>query len=264
MNVHVLASGSSGNSACLQFGDTNILVDAGISARRIKNGLDAAGIAVESLSAVLVTHEHTDHISGLAMLTKKYRLPVYSRPDTFAAMSCRDLLPPECCRELPDSLDIGKVRVEPFSILHDAADPVGFNFFSGRTKCSFATDIGFVTGGVKARLENSDVLVLEANHDVNMLQSGAYPWYLKKRILGNRGHLSNNDCGWTLARMARKQHADVFLAHISKENNRPEVAEETVSRILEEDGLNLEEDITLHLTYPDRMVSLNYTQQGED
>lgn len=257
MKLHVLASGSSGNSTCIQFGDTNILVDAGISARRVKTGLDAIGVAVEDVSAVFVTHEHTDHISGLAMLTKKYHLPVYAKPATLAAMSCRDLLPPACCRELPDSLDIGNLRIEPFSISHDAADPVGFNFFSGQTKCSFATDIGFVTDSVKKRLENSDVLVFESNHDVDMLQTGSYPWYLKKRILGNRGHLSNNDCGWALARMAKKRHTDVFLAHISKENNRPDVAESTVSHILEEAGLKLGEDITLHVTYPDRMVSLN-------
>lgn len=260
MNLHVLASGSTGNSACLQFGDTNILVDAGISARRVKTGLDAAGIAVENIAAVLVTHEHSDHISGLAMLAKKYRLPVYARPAAFEAMPCRALPPPGCCRDLPDSLDIGGVRIEPFAVSHDAADPVGFNFFAGQTKCSFVTDLGFVTGSVKTRLDDSDLLVLESNHDVNMLQAGSYPWYLKKRILGNRGHLSNNDCGWTLARMAKKQHTDVFLAHISKENNRPEVAKATVGRILEEEGLNLGTDITLHLTYPDRTISLNQSE----
>lgn len=257
MKLHVLASGSAGNSTCLQFGDTNILVDAGISARRIKTGLDAIGVAVEDVSAVLVTHEHTDHVSGLAMLTKKYRLPVYAKPATLAALPCRDLLPPDCCRQLPESLDIGCVKIEPFAISHDAADPVGFNFFAGETKCSFATDIGFVTGSVKKRLENSDVMVFESNHDIDMLQTGSYPWYLKKRILSNRGHLSNNDCGWTLARMAKRQHTDVFLAHISKENNRPDVAQSTVSHILEESGLKLGEDISLHITYPDRIVGLN-------
>jgi phosphoribosyl 1,2-cyclic phosphodiesterase len=257
MKLHVLASGSTGNATCIQFGETNILVDAGISARRVKNGLAAIGVAVEDVSAVFVTHEHTDHISGLAMLTKKYHLPVYARPATLAAMSCRDLLSPDCCRELPDRLDIGTVRIEPFSISHDAADPVGFNFFSGQIKCTFATDIGFVTDSVMKRLENSDVLVFESNHDLVMLQTGSYPWYLKKRILGTRGHLSNNDCGWTLARMAKKQHTDVFLAHISKENNRPDVAEATVKGILKEAGYNLDKDITLHVTYPDRMVSLD-------
>lgn len=256
MKLHVLASGSTGNATCIQFGDTNILVDAGISARRVKNGLDAVGVAVEDISAVFITHEHTDHISGLPMLAQKYHLPIYTRPATLAAMPCRDLLPTECCRELPDSLDIGSLKIEPFSISHDAADPVGFNFYYGQSKCSFATDIGYVTDSVRTRLENSDVLVFESNHDVDMLQTGSYPWYLKKRILGTRGHLSNNDCGWTLSRLLKKQHTDVFLAHISKENNRPDVAEATVGGILSEAGYTLGKDITLHVTYPDRTVSL--------
>ena len=257
MKLHVLASGSTGNAACIQFDDANVLVDAGISARRVKKGMDEVGVAVEDISAVLLTHEHTDHISGLAMLAKKYRLPIYAKPATLAAISSRHLLPPECCHELPDSLDIGSLRIEPFSISHDAADPVGFNFFQGNLKCSYATDIGFVTDSVKKRLENSDVLVFESNHDVDMLQTGSYPWHLKKRILGNRGHLSNNDCGWTLSRLSKKQHTDVFLAHLSRENNRPEVAEATVSNILTESGYCLGKDITLHLTYPDRTVSLD-------
>ena len=257
MKLHVLASGSTGNATCIQFGKTNILVDAGISAKRVKTGLDAIGVAVEDVSAIFVTHEHTDHISGLAMLTKKYQLPVYAKRATLAAMACRTFLQPSCCHELPNSLDIGDLRIEPFSISHDAADPVGFNFFSGQTKCSYATDIGFVSDSVKKRLENSDVMVFEANHDVDMLQTGAYPWYLKKRILGIQGHLSNADCGSTLARLAKKQHTDVFLAHISKENNHPEVAKATVSGILQESGYELGRDISLHMTYPDRMVSLD-------
>lgn len=256
MKVHVLASGSTGNATCLQFGDTNILVDAGISARRIKNGLDAIGVPVESLSAVLITHEHTDHIKGLATLSKKYRVPMYARPDTWEAMSNRSLLPPECCRALPDSLDIGPVKIEPFSISHDAADPVGFRLYHGSKKCSFATDLGFVTDSVKQALAASDVMVFESNHDTELLQTGAYPWYLKRRIMSNRGHLSNTDCGWTLARLAKKQHTDIFLAHLSKENNRPEIAEATVRGILEDEGYTIGQDITLHVTYPDRTVSI--------
>lgn len=256
MKLHVLASGSTGNATCIQFGGTNILVDAGISARRVKTGLDSIGVAVEDISAVFVTHEHTDHISGLAMLTKKYRLPVYAKRATLNAMACRTFLQPACCHELPESIEIGALRIEPFSISHDAADPVGFNFFGGQTKCSYATDIGYVSDSVKKRLEKSDILVFESNHDIDMLQTGGYPWYLKKRILGERGHLSNVDCGRTLASLVKKNHTHVCLAHISKENNRPSVAEATVSSILQESGYRLGKDITLHVTYPDRMVSL--------
>lgn len=262
MQVHVLASGSTGNAVFLNFGETNILVDAGISTRRIKLGLASIGADIASLDAVLVTHEHRDHICGLPTLTKKYRVPVYARPATLEAMYCRSVLPDECCRILDDSLNIGAVKIEPFSISHDAADPVGFNFFSKTVKCSVATDLGFATDTVKKALRLSDIMVLEANHDIDMLKNGSYPWYLKKRILSNRGHLSNNDAGWLLARLARRSRTKVMLAHLSQENNRPELAEKTVSDILVEEQCR--QEIDLQMTYPDRIASLKLSKEGED
>lgn len=256
MQVHVLASGSTGNAILVKMGDANILIDAGISARRIKHSLADVGTAIEDLDGVLVTHEHRDHISGLGTLTKKYRLPVYTRQATWQAMYCRDVIPEECCRTLTDSLDIGQIKVEPFSISHDAADPVGFNLYYRQHKCSVATDLGFVTDTVKKALNLADTMVLEANHDVDMLKNGSYPWILKRRIMSNRGHLSNTDTGWTLARLDRRSHTKVLLAHLSQENNRPEIAKNTVSAILQEQGCRLNEDIELHLTYPDTPVSV--------
>jgi phosphoribosyl 1,2-cyclic phosphodiesterase len=205
---------------------------------------------------VLITHEHRDHVNGLQTLLKKYKLPAYARANTWQSMYCRAMLPDECCRILPDSLDIGKVKVEPFGISHDAADPVGFRLYAGNTKVSVATDLGFVTPTVKEALSLSDVLVLEANHDVDLLQNGSYPWHLKKRIMSNRGHLANTDAGWTLARLNRKTSTHVFLAHLSKENNRPELAEDTVAEILTTQGCKLGQDITLHLTYPEQISGI--------
>ncbi|MDD4601214.1 putative metallo-hydrolase YycJ [bioreactor metagenome] len=262
MQVHVLASGSTGNAVFLNFGETKILVDAGISTRRIKQGLAAIGTDIANLDAVLVTHEHRDHVSGLATLTKKYRVPVYASHATLEAMYCRSVMPEECCCTLDVSLDIGAVKIEPFSISHDAADPVGFNLFKDNIKCSVATDLGFATDSVKKALSLSDVMVLEANHDVDMLQNGSYPWYLKKRILSNRGHLSNNDAGWLLARLARRNRTKVMLAHLSQENNRPDLAETTVSAILEEQQCR--QDIELMMTYPDRIASVNLNEEGEN
>ena len=256
MNVHVLASGSTGNAVFLRFGETRLLVDTGISLRRIKNALAGLGEAIENIDGVLITHEHQDHVKGLLNLTKKYRLPVYTRPGTWQGIACRDELPDECCRTIEASLDIGQVKVEPFSISHDANEPVGYNFFYRQRKCSVATDLGFVTEGVKKALALSDLMVLESNHDVDMLRQGSYPWYLKRRIMSNRGHLSNMDAGWTLARLERKNHTKVFLAHLSQENNRPEIAETTVRGILEDQGLCMKEDVELYLTYPDRVASL--------
>ncbi|SMD10433.1 MBL fold metallo-hydrolase [Sporomusa malonica] len=253
MQIQVLASGSTGNAIFIEIDNTKLLVDAGISARRIKQSLDNIGTKVEDLDGVFITHEHRDHVSGLQTLLKKYRLPAYARPDTWQSMYCRTSLPDECCKTLPDSLDIGKVKVEPFSISHDAADPVGFRLQAGNTKVCVATDLGFVTPTVKDALALSDVLVLESNHDVDMLKNGSYPWHLKKRIMSNRGHLANTDAGWALARLNRKAHTHVFLAHMSQENNRPELAEETVGAILTDQGCKLGQDITLQLTYPQQI-----------
>lgn len=254
MQVHVLASGSTGNATFIRTEKTRILVDAGISTRRIKNALTAIGESIEELDGVLITHEHRDHVSGLGTLTKKYRVPVYARPAAWDAMYCRRDLPDECCRNLGASLDIDEMKIEPFAISHDAADPVGFTLYQGKDKCSVATDLGFVTDTVKRAIALSDTLVLESNHDIDMLKNGSYPWMLKKRILGSRGHLSNYDAGWTLARLERKNHMQVFLANLSQENNRPELAEETVNSILTEQGCRQEMDI--HLTYPDQIAGL--------
>ena len=255
MEVHVLASGSSGNAVYIKSDQTRILIDAGISARRITAALESIGDSPADLDAVFITHEHDDHINGLQTLLKKHRLPVYAKPDAWQAISFEDPMLNSCHRGMPDSISLGSMKVEPFSISHDAADPVGFNLFSGSTKCSVATDLGFVTGGVKKALALSDIMVLESNHDLDMLRQGPYPWMLKKRILSNRGHLSNNDAGWTLAKLPRKNRTHVFLAHLSKENNRPELARTTVSDILSSQGLQLDKDITLQLTFPDETAS---------
>ena len=257
MQVHVLASGSTGNAIFLDFQHTKILVDAGISTRRIKNSLAELGTSIDELDGVFITHEHRDHVSGLTTMTKKYNVPVYASMNTWSAMYCRELLPAQCCKVLPRSLDIGQITVEPFSISHDAADPVGYKFYNGNSKCSVVTDLGIVTETVKQAIALSDVLVLESNHDIDMLEHGAYPWHLKRRIMSNRGHLSNFDAGWALARLERKPSMQVFLAHMSQKNNDPELAMHTVSTILTQQGCTLGSEIQLYRTYPDRIVSSN-------
>ena len=194
MQVHVLASGSTGNAVFVKMGRTKLLIDAGISATRIRRGLAAENVDIRGIDGVLVTHEHRDHVNGLPMLGKKYKLDTYTRPATWRALGYQEALPPTG-HELPASLDIGQVKIEPFGISHDAADPVGFTLYYRDFKCSVATDLGFVTASVKRAVSLSDVLVLEANHDVDMLKNGSYPWFLKQRILSNRGHLSNSDAG---------------------------------------------------------------------
>lgn len=252
MQVHVLASGSKGNSTYVQIGDTKLLVDAGISARRIKASLANIGVAIEELNGILITHEHRDHINGLPTLAKKYKLPIYTRPDTFRSMACRSEIVDECCNEIGDKLGIGGLKIESFNISHDAADPVGFCIYGKDVKCTVATDLGFVTSSVQKALDNSDVLVLEANHDVDLVKNGMYPQYLKQRILGNRGHLSNADAAWALVRMQKQKHMKVFLAHLSAENNLPSIARETVNKIVSEQGY----EIDIRLASQTQMVGL--------
>jgi phosphoribosyl 1,2-cyclic phosphodiesterase len=255
MEVHVLASGSSGNATYLQIGQARILIDAGISTRRIQQSLVKLGTSIDELDGILITHEHRDHIYGLETLMKKFQIPVYATAKTWDAMYLRSRLPDAYCEELKPCLSLQDIRIEPFRISHDAADPVGYSLYGENIKCSMATDLGFVTEGVRQALALSDVLILESNHDVEMLKQGSYPWHLKKRILSNRGHLSNLDAGWLLTRLERKNHMHVFLAHMSQENNTPEMARSTVCDVLE--SQQIAGEFSIYLTYPDAMSSLN-------
>lgn len=255
MNLHILASGSTGNAIFLEIGSAKILIDAGISARRIEKGLRAVGIEPAALDAILVTHEHSDHVSGLPVFTRKFKAPVYARRRTWDAFQPTHHVEADYRRELGTRLDIGGVRIEPFAISHDAAEPVGYSFYYGDLKCVVATDMGCVSERVEQDIAFADVMVFESNHDVAMLRSGPYPEYLKKRILGTRGHLSNLETGRCLARMGKKSGMHVFLAHLSQHNNCPDLALSTVEKVLEQQGTRLDQDIFLHLAHPCDTVS---------
>lgn len=237
MRVSVLASGSKGNAIFVELDGVRLLVDAGISATRIKRGLMEQGVDAGELDGILVTHEHTDHVNGLPMLSKWYHLPIFTRSGTMEHMVCREKIPMECFHAIEGDFQVGRVKIVPFNIPHDAADPVGYRI-EGSETCVVATDLGFVTSSVQAALEGADVMVLEANHDPGMLRQGSYPWPLKRRILSNRGHLANSDAAWALARLHRRPRK-VFLAHLSEENNRPELAQETVQSILARQGVEI-------------------------
>lgn len=256
MQVSVLASGSKGNSIFVEAGGTKLLVDAGISARRIRQSLAEIDVHVGDLDGILITHEHRDHINGLKTLTKQYRLPIYTRMETLQAMFCSKEIPQEYWRPVQEDFHIGAASVRAFNISHDAADPVGYMIHAAGKKCTVATDLGFVTSTVQAAIDHSDLLVLEANHDPDLLQKGSYPWMLKKRILSNRGHLSNNDAAWALVRM-QSQRTQVLLAHLSEENNRPEIARDTICQIALQQGCDLQKNLQIHLTKPDEIVTVS-------
>lgn len=238
MQVRILASGSKGNAVFVEMDGTRLLLDAGISATKIKKGLQSLGVEPSSLDGVLITHEHRDHVAGLATLSKWYHLPIFTRPGTIAHMKERASIPAECFCPVGECFSVNGLTVESFNVSHDAAEPVGYRLL-GRKNVTLATDLGFVTSSVQAALEGADVLILESNHDPEVLKQGGYPWPLKRRILSNRGHLANSDAAWALLRM-QKRPEKVFLAHLSEENNRPELAANTVQRILEQQGVSID------------------------
>ena len=247
LTVTTLASGSSGNAALVSCGRTHILLDAGISARRITTALKALGVPPQELTAILITHEHQDHIAGLAVLTKSLRVPVVASPATCGQLRRRvpfldDLLR----RQEPGTgVELGELWVESFSTPHDAAGSVGYALTGAGCRAVVCTDLGYITPEVRREAGRCDLLVCEANHDEDWVKSGPYPYYLKQRILGDQGHLSN-EMGAELAALAVESGArTVVLAHLSSENNTPARARDVVSRRLSAGGIDPERDISL-------------------
>lgn len=253
MQIQILASGSSGNAIFFELGNTRLLIDAGISARRIERGLATIGVKAGDLDAILITHEHSDHISGVDVLARRHQLPVYARPQTWDMFRFKDRLDGDCRRELPDGMGIGQVEVVPFPISHDAVDPVGFCLYYQESKYVVATDLGVVTSVVREAMAYADAVVLEANHDLDMLNNGPYPFFLKRRIRSAVGHLSNADAADLLTDIPRKSSMQVFLAHLSQQNNLPALAERTVGERLQEHGCEVGCEVVLHMTYPNQI-----------
>lgn len=233
MQFGTIASGSSGN--CLYAGGDggHILIDAGVSGKRIKDGLDRFGVAPETIGAILITHEHIDHISGLGVMARKYKLPIYATEKTLVQIENTKSvgkIPTELFRVIKpdDTYKIGNIHIRPFSISHDAADPVSYVLSDGSVKLGMVTDLGYFDDDIVSALKDSDMLYIEANHDIRMLQAGPYPYYLKQRILGNKGHLCNERAGQLIKALYSSRLKNVILGHLSRENNFPELALEAV------------------------------------
>src|SRR3989440_286226 len=240
VSVSVLASGSRGNSAIVRSATTTILVDAGISCRETFKRMKAAGDDPHILSAILITHEHTDHVYGLAVLARKLNVPIFMTGATHQAWAraVRDSVgenPAVSKLELFSSgcrFQIGDIAVTPFTIPHDAADPVGFAFRSEGIKVAIATDLGYIPPNVCDHLRGCDVLMIESNHDVEMLRGGPYPWSVKQRVMSRVGHLSNEALAHFFASDYDGGAAFLILAHLSECNNHPELARESAERAL--------------------------------
>lgn len=247
-----LFSGSSGNATYIEAGDTRILVDAGLPGKRIEEALKAVGAAPEALSAILVTHEHSDHIRGVGVLSRRYDIPVYANAACFEAMlPVIGELKLSCMRVFETGRDfyIGDMRILPFLIPHDAAEPVGYTFTSGHACVGVLTDVGRMEADVFDAVDGCKMLLLEANHDIDMLNAGRYPYSLKQRILSRKGHLSNEASGHALSRLYARGLRHAVLGHLSAENNDERLAMATVKQVLFEQDIY---DMQLIMSHRDR------------
>ncbi len=256
-----LASGSSGNCQYIATSTTGILLDAGLSGKYIQNGLNHIDAEISNLKALFITHEHSDHIKSAGILMRKFGLTLYITKATFEKIEVKlgkFSMDKVVFIEKEKDITVGDIVVRPFSISHDATDPVAYAFKKNDLKVSVVTDLGHVPLDLLSNLIDSNLIMLESNHDVEMLKSGPYPYVLKQRILSTKGHISNEVCAETILRV--RSYSDrlghVILGHLSKDNNTPELAYETVKSILEEGGLNLDDDISLDLAYRDRVGRL--------
>lgn len=229
MRLWVLGSGSKGNAVLLECGDTRVLVDAGFSARMLATRLREIGVEPQSIDALVLTHEHSDHVSGVATAVKRWGWPVYGTPGTIAAL--HELPVPAATIERGTRIEVGQIALEAVRTSHDAADPVAYVATSSCSgmRAAIVTDLGVVTPEVAEAVRRADVLVLESNHDEQMLRDGPYPWHLKRRVAGNHGHLSNAAAGQLACESVHKGLQQLVLAHLSETNNTPAVALEAMS-----------------------------------
>ena len=233
MRLCSIASGSSGNCIYVGNDNTHLLVDVGISKKRVEEGLAELNLDGDMISGLLITHEHTDHIQGLGAFSRKYQIPIYATTGTLNGVCAYKAL-----GELPKGLlnevsadrefSIGELRIVPFAISHDANEPTGFRIVGDEKCVAIATDLGEYDDYIIEHLRCLDAVVLEANHDVHMLEVGPYPYHLKQRVLGSKGHLSNESTGRLLCQILHDRLKHIVLGHLNKENNFPELAYETV------------------------------------
>lgn len=245
-----LASGSSGNSIYLGTDDTKILIDAGLSGKKINENLCKKGIDCKNIDAIFVTHEHKDHIKGVGILSRRYDIPVYATPGTWDGMKDEigEIMPHNIKYVYAEeNCIINDICIKPFLIPHDANEPVAYNIFVDNKKATVATDLGHITKPILEKLTDSNILLLEANHDTRMLKEGPYPYYLKERILGKFGHISNVIAGKVLREIFNSKLTYVYLGHLSEQNNVPKLAFDTVKSILEKEGIIIGRDINIEM-----------------
>jgi len=257
MSFHfsVLASGSTGNAFYIATEKERILVDAGLSGKKLDSLFNQARVDPSKLNRILVTHEHSDHIKGLGIVARKYNLPIYANEKTWKAMEHsigKLTLDQKFTFDIAEVKTFGDIDVESFGVSHDAIAPMFFTFRHGGKKVALVTDLGYVSERIKKTVEDANAYIFEANHDVEMLRMGRYPWNVKRRILGDSGHVSNEDCGLALTDIIGNETKRIYLAHLSQDNNMKDLARMSVGNVLKERGINLD----LQDTDPDKPTPL--------
>lgn len=257
-----LYSGSSGNSIFIASKETKILVDAGLTGKSIISALENIGEQPEDLNGILITHEHGDHIKGAGILSRKFNLPIYANEKTWVAME-RSLgkIRPENIKLIEKDFMVGDLDISSFRVPHDAVACRGYTIYHGGKRVSVATDIGVFTEEIRRSIIDSDVVLLESNHDVEMLKFGPYPYPLKCRVLSEVGHLSNTDAGKAALEILKKGSTKkIILGHLSGTNNVPELAFKTVENILREEKLAIGKGLDVELTLASRIRPSSYTE----
>ncbi|MEG2289785.1 MAG: MBL fold metallo-hydrolase [Clostridium sp.] len=244
-----LFSGSSGNSIFASENGSNILIDVGMPGKSIDRELNNIGVDPKSIDGIFITHEHSDHIKGAGVFSRKYDVPIYAPSLTWEAMETKiGNIRVENIKIIDGKFsEIKGLTIENFPISHDAVSPRGYKIHGKKKTCCIATDLGYFSIEVKEALVDSDIILLESNHDVEMVKFGPYPYPLKRRILSSQGHLSNEDCGKAIVDILKDEYKTIYLGHLSKTNNYPELAYETVVGVLRENNINIEKDISLRM-----------------
>ncbi len=246
-----IASGSGGNCTYIGYKQTGILIDAGVSCKCITEALQECSVDPKTLSGIFITHEHTDHISGLRVFVKKYKVPVFASFPTAKALIAAGIIGEECVTVISDRAEAGGLSVGRFSTSHDCEGSSGYTVtMPDGKKCAVCTDLGVVSDEVHRAIQGCEALIIESNHDAAMLQCGSYPPPLKKRILGETGHLSNVSCAAELKRLAEGGTTRFILGHLSRENNRPEIARSAATAALMDLKLKEDIDYTLYVAPP--------------
>lgn len=253
LQFSVLASGSTGNAIYVETENQSFLVDAGLSGKQMQHLFEQIGRDIKKLSGILVTHEHSDHIKGIGVLARKHKLPIYANEKTWQAMNG---LIGEIATEQKFVFQTGAVKtfgsldIESFGVSHDAAEPMFYIFHHEGKKLVLITDTGYVSDRMKGTISNADAYLFESNHDVSMLRMGKYPWNIKRRILSDVGHVSNEDAAFAMSDVVGDNTKRIYLAHLSMDNNMKDLARMAVTQTLESRGIIVGEQFSLYDTDP--------------